>query len=193
MTAVNVEPGVAVAGAQRETQPLLAEAESRGATAADFEQLCSDLYGRLVGALSAYRGDREVAEDMAQEALERAWADWSKVSRHDAPDAWVFHTAFNLTKSWYRRAQLARRRRSELPRDMSCEADVASAVTIRSAVDDLPSRQRQALVLRFFADLSVDAAAEVMACAPGTVRALTAQAVGSLRSALTTSRGEGDD
>jgi RNA polymerase sigma factor (sigma-70 family) len=45
----------------------------------------------------------------------------------------------------------------------------------------LPRRQRAALVLRYFSDLSVDRTAEVLGCAPGTVKSLTSQAIASLR------------
>jgi DNA-directed RNA polymerase specialized sigma24 family protein len=45
----------------------------------------------------------------------------------------------------------------------------------------LPRRQREALLLRFLLDLSVEQTAERMGCAAGTVRALTAQGVGRLR------------
>jgi DNA-directed RNA polymerase specialized sigma24 family protein len=45
----------------------------------------------------------------------------------------------------------------------------------------LPQRQRAALVLRYFADLPVVAVAEILRCAPGTVKSLTSQAIEHLR------------
>jgi RNA polymerase sigma factor (sigma-70 family) len=55
---------------------------------------------------------------------------------------------------------------------------------VRDAVAALPERMRTALVLRYFADLPVDAVAEIMDCAPGTVKSLTSQAIDKLRAAL---------
>ena len=52
---------------------------------------------------------------------------------------------------------------------------------LRSALRGLPARQREAVVLRFVLDLSVSQTAAHMRCAPGTVRALTAQGVARLR------------
>ena len=45
----------------------------------------------------------------------------------------------------------------------------------------LPLRQRTALVLRYYSDLSVQETADVMGCAPGTVKSLTSQALAALR------------
>lgn len=58
---------------------------------------------------------------------------------------------------------------------------------MREAVAALPPRQRVAVVLRYFADCDIAATAEVMGCRPGTVRALTAQALERLRGAGFTS------
>lgn len=159
-----------------------------GAVAADgtspasaFEALCRSAYPRLVGSLSLYCGDHDVAEDMAQEALARAWRDWTKVARMDAPEMWVYRTAFNLTNSWYRRVRTARRKSDGIGSPRALEPDLARSLAVRAAVEALPRRQREAVTLRYYSDLSVEAAARVMGCAPGTVRALTAQGVAALR------------
>jgi len=62
--------------------------------------------------------------------------------------------------------------------------DHADRLAVRAAVAGLPDRQRAALVLRYFADLSLADTAEAMGCAPGTVKALTHQALAGLRSRL---------
>jgi RNA polymerase sigma-70 factor (ECF subfamily) len=55
---------------------------------------------------------------------------------------------------------------------------------VRSILDDLPDRQRQAVVLRFFEGLSVDETAAAMACAPGTIKATVHQALRAIRARL---------
>ncbi len=57
---------------------------------------------------------------------------------------------------------------------------------MRAAVATLAPRQREALALRYFADLSVEDTAAAMRCAPGTVKALTSQAIAALRTQLAT-------
>ena len=60
-------------------------------------------------------------------------------------------------------------------------ADVASDVMIRVAVRSLPRREREALVLRYFADFSVREVAASMRCPEGTVKTLTRRGIERLR------------
>jgi RNA polymerase sigma-70 factor (ECF subfamily) len=55
---------------------------------------------------------------------------------------------------------------------------------VRKLLGELPERQREAVVLRFFEDLSVDETAKLMGCAAGTVKATVHQALRSLRKRL---------
>lgn len=55
-------------------------------------------------------------------------------------------------------------------------------IAVRRAVAELPRRQKTALVLRYYAELSVVDTAEVMSCRPGTVKSLTHRAIDNLRS-----------
>jgi RNA polymerase sigma factor (sigma-70 family) len=99
----------------------------------------------------------------------------------DSPEAWAFRVAFNLAASRFRRGAAERRARARLGPPDDHATDHADAVAVRQAVAALPRRQRAALVLRYFADLPVDRTAEVLGCAPGTVKSLTSQAIASLR------------
>ncbi len=58
---------------------------------------------------------------------------------------------------------------------------VATAVSVRDAITTLPPRQREAVVLRYLADLPLADVAEAMGCAVGTVKATLHQALGALR------------
>ena len=58
---------------------------------------------------------------------------------------------------------------------------VATAVSVRDAITTLPARQREAVVLRYLADLPLADVAEAMGCAVGTVKATLHQALRSLR------------
>ena len=52
---------------------------------------------------------------------------------------------------------------------------------LRSTMSTLPDRQREAIVLRFFEELSVEQTADIMGCATGTVKATVHQALRALR------------
>jgi RNA polymerase sigma factor (sigma-70 family) len=127
-------------------------------------------------------GDLHRAEELVAEAFARAWALWGRVSRHPAPRAWIVRTALNESVSAWRR------RRRELPLaelegwDPAADgAQVSVDRDLMAAVLALPARQRQVVALRIFLDLDTSATAQTMGIAPGTVRALMAQAVAALR------------
>src|SRR5258706_16322206 len=132
----------------------------RGVTLVEF---CERMYPRLVGALALQFGDAEVAKEVAQEALTRAWQHWPRVSGYDSPEAWVFRVALNLSTSRFRRATRERQVLAQVAAlPPAGVADETDRIAIRAAVLALPPRQRSALVLRFFPDMPVDQLAHVM-------------------------------
>jgi RNA polymerase sigma-70 factor (sigma-E family) len=148
----------------------------------DAEEFCRSVHARLVRSLASYTGDPALAEELAQEALARAWERWDRVQRMDAPSMWVYRTALNLARSAFRRRGAERRALARLAgREATPEADRADIVAVRTAILELPPRQRAAVVLRYHADLSVEETADVLQCAPGTVKALTSQAISRMR------------
>jgi RNA polymerase sigma factor (sigma-70 family) len=160
----------------------------------DVHQFCRQLRPRLVGTLSLMCGDREVAQELAQETMARVWVNWPKI--RDLGDqvatAWTYRVAVNLSKSWIRRRVAERRalaRLSAQNADRHSDPDPADAVAVRRAVASLSRRQRTAVVLRFYADLPVAEVAALMGCAPGTVKALTGQAMSALRGLVHNDRG----
>lgn len=141
-------------------------------------------YPSLVRTLSLFVGERELAEDLAQEALARACRDWAKVQRLDDPSSWVRRVGFNLAKSHFRRHKIGGRVLARLEaRTPAVEhpADPTDMVAVRRAVASLPMQQRTALVLRYFEDLPVAEVAAVMGCPEGTVKSLTSRAIDRLR------------
>jgi RNA polymerase sigma-70 factor (sigma-E family) len=148
----------------------------------DFAAFYAAYRDGCLRAVLAAVGDAALAEDLVAEAFARAWASWSKVSRHPAPQAWVVRTAYNTHVSWWRR------RRREVRLDGH---DAAAGVGVDAGVDAkvlaaLPARQRDVVVLRIFLDLDTQATARVLDIAEGTVRAHLSRAVASLRELLAT-------
>lgn len=62
--------------------------------------------------------------------------------------------------------------------------DAETVLAVREALAALPERQRAAVTLRHLGDLSIVDTAATLGCAPGTVKALTAQALAQLRTRL---------
>jgi RNA polymerase sigma factor (sigma-70 family) len=144
---------------------------------------CRDEWPRLVGSMSLYLGRRDLAEDIAQETLVRVCGRWSEVKDAVSPSAWAHRVAFNLAKSHARRETTWLRLRSRaVPRPLErIERDDAEAIAVRAAVAALPPAQRQAVILRYFADLPIREVAAVMGCPENTVKTHARRALESLR------------
>ncbi len=147
------------------------------------EEFCDRVRARLVGALTLATGRRDVAEELAQESLVRAWERWDRVSGLASPEQWTMRVGFNLAKSWHRRrlAEWRANRRTGAAEMVAWEGDGADVVAVRAAVAGLPERQRAVVIARFFLGYDVKGAAALLGCAEGTVKAATHQALANLR------------
>lgn len=142
---------------------------------------CRDVRPQLVGVLSLHVGSAAVAEELAQETLVRVWERWPKVRELDSPHGWVHRVGLNLARSWWRRRRAEQRAHDRQAAGAERVAAEGGDVGVRHAVAGLPRRQREALVLTVVAGYSTAEAGEAMGCAPGTVKALCAQARQRLR------------
>lgn len=169
------------------------------------EAFCRRVRPQLVGVLSLQVGSAAVAEELAQETLARVWDRWPRVRTLESPEGWAHRVAVNLARSWWRRRraeQRAYRRQAAGQRTTVTDSDEVDGEEVQRAVARLPRRQREALALTAVAGYSTAEAGEMMRCAPGTVKALCAQARQRLRAEVEDERGgraagdagpEGDD
>lgn len=126
-------------------------------------------------------GDRTAAEDVAAEAFARAFARWDRVGTVAYREAWVMKVAANLA------IDLVRRRRPALPSGPVAPdpaGEVAVRVTMVQALRSLPRAQREALVLRYLADLPEAEVAAALGVKEGTVKSHVHRAREALRSRL---------
>lgn len=153
----------------------------RDLTASSFEQAFEAM--RLCAYRAAYRllGERAAAEDVAAEALARAYARWPSVSDHAQP--WVITVATNLALDVGRRRATATDRQALLV-DEAAADQVERRLDLQAALRALPRRQREVVVLRFLGDLSEQATAHALAVDVGTVKSHTARALSRLRTTV---------
>jgi RNA polymerase sigma factor (sigma-70 family) len=145
-----------------------------------FDEFFQSSWEPCLKAVAVSTGDVRLAEDQVAEAFARAWASWSTVSRHPAPRAWVVRTALNAGATWWRR----RRREGPLENHDGGVADEPVSgldAALLRAVRQLPTRQREVVVLRILLDLDIESTARHLAIAPGTVRAHLSRAISALR------------
>ena len=126
-------------------------------------------------------GRRADAEDCAQEALARALARWRRVADHAT--AWVARVATNLALDRVRALE-RQRRHQHAPSDVADDPVAVRRHDLVRALQALPKRQREAVVLRHLVDLSEQETARAMSCTVGTVKSTTARGLERLRASL---------
>jgi RNA polymerase sigma-70 factor (sigma-E family) len=130
-------------------------------------------------------GDRYRADDLVQTALVRTLRRWRHIE-HDQPAAYVRRVMVNAHLSWWRRS---RRETVLMPGfDRAAVADVMARYDdqdqLARALSVLPARQRAVVVLRYYEGLTEAEIADVLGCAPGTVKSQASKAMRSLRREL---------
>lgn len=142
---------------------------------------------RVVTVLYALGGDLAEAQDAAQEAYVRAWQRWSKISTYGNPEAWVRTVGHRqLVNRWrkIRNGVVAYRRHGA---DAATEPPSENTVALVTALRQLPSEQREAIVLHHLMDLSVADIAIETGTPTGTVKARLARGRNALAALLDTS------
>jgi RNA polymerase sigma-70 factor (ECF subfamily) len=128
-------------------------------------------------------GPTPAAEDVAVEAMARAFSHWSSVRSMAHPRAWVVRVATNLA------LDEARRRRPTPQPPPSAEPASTEVVLRRSLVTSLkrlPRRQREVVVLRYIADMSEQEVAAALGLSVGTVKTHLHRALPRMRAELGT-------
>lgn len=151
----------------------------------DAEAFLASVGAHLTGALAIRVGDRVLAEELASEAIARAWADWARVSTMENPTGWVFRVGFNLAASHWRRRAARRRIESRQPvRDLAVNVCSVDALVIRDAIAELSEQQQRVVILRFYVQMSVQETADTLQVSAGTVKTQTWRAMARLRTLL---------
>ena len=163
--------------------PEVVETRETADVDANFDEVFPDLF--RAGYRVAFRllGSREDAADCAQEACARACADWAKLTKAGNPAPWVVRVTSNLAIDRLRRAQ--RSRAHAVDRTPAAFDPDPERLDLYRALDALPKRQRDVIVLRHLADLSEAAVAEVLGLSVGTVKSNASRGRDALRAVLT--------
>jgi len=178
----------------------IADTRRSPAAAASVTALYAEHALGLVRLAVVMTGDRAAAEDIVQDAFLGLYRRWDRLADMTAPLAYLRVSVVNGCRT-------ALRRRSRLglwpasglggdldravlerggPADGMAESAEASVLlaeeqrTVASALRRLPRRQLEAVVLRYYLDLSVEETAQVMGISPGTVKSATSRALAAV-------------
>ena len=147
-----------------------------------FEGIVRRWQGPLVNMAWRYCRDRGRAEEMAQEALVRAWRGLAQWRREGSFSTWLFALAANVFRSELKRFPTANVRIEDAPeagRAATQESGLVSrqsADAVRRAVLMLPVRYREPVILFYFHEMDVGAAARTLGMPEGTMKARLARA-----------------
>jgi RNA polymerase sigma factor (sigma-70 family) len=148
----------------------------------EFEAVYFELFPRA--ATLAYRllGNRAAAEDVAAEALARAYARWPKIAMLPHRDGWILRVATNLA------IDATRRRLPAVTVQEPLDATEAAIVRLAlvNALRSLPRRQRQAVALRYLSGFRETEVAEALGISEGTTSTHLRRGLDTLRSRLGT-------
>jgi RNA polymerase sigma-70 factor (sigma-E family) len=129
-------------------------------------------------------GSRHSAEELLQDTLALLYPKWERVRAADSPPAYVRRSLTNRFVSSQRSPAAGDVAMWELP-DQADSRDLAAAVVDRGylwqLLGTLPERQRAALVMRYFHDLTDGEIAAGIGCRAATVRSLISRGVAAMR------------
>ncbi|MEV7325832.1 SigE family RNA polymerase sigma factor [Streptomyces sp. NPDC093970] len=154
----------------------------------EFQSFMIGRWPRLMRTAFLLTGEQHAAEDLVQSTLERVFVAWRKVGSADDPEAYVRRVMINAHARRHRRKLkefLAPKDDSGLVREVPDTGDrIAQAddrTALLTALAQLPSRQREAVVLRYWEDLTETQTAQAMGCSVGTVKSNAAKGIAKLR------------
>lgn len=165
----------------------MTEARATGGSSAQI----ADLYERHVPAAGRFAylltGDLGQAEDLVQEAFVRVIGRFGHLRVPDAFEAYLRRTIVNLHTSSLRRKRVERaylERATTEAEPSAALPDIGEREDLWHALDHLTARQRAAIVLRFYEDLSERETAELLRTSPAAVKSLVARAMETLRARI---------
>lgn len=156
----------------------------------DFEEFFRAGYPGLVRAFYVLTADRLEAEELAQEAMARAYERWERVGVMRSPVGYLYRTGANLNRHRLRHLAVRARRLLVMTRDDRSEPVAGVRREIAEAIASLSPGQREAFMLVEWVGLSAEEAGRVLSIAPTSVRSRVHRARAALRARPSDQGGE---
>ena len=157
---------------------------------ADFSEFVAARSGALFRTAYLVVGDYQLAQDLVQEALVKTFVAWPRLREPANVEAYVRRTIVTTAISWRRRRSFHERPADSLPdipvRDRSEE--LVTHHMLFAHLKRLAPRQRAAIVLRYYEDLTEAQTAEAMGCSVGAVKSQVSVGLDRLRERMGSDR-----
>ena len=150
-------------------------------SAEEFAEFARVMSPRLRRTAFLLCGDWHTAEDLAQTALTKVFVSWRRIRRQDAVHAYTNRTLINVYLAHRRLKRTGELVTGWFPEHPAPDPAPETRMVLLDALATLPPRSRAVVVLRYWADLSVEQVADVMGCSTGNVKKLSARALDKLR------------
>jgi RNA polymerase sigma-70 factor (sigma-E family) len=147
----------------------------------DFVQFAQAVAPRLRRTAFLLCGDWHLAEDLAQTTLAKVFASWRRINRRDAAAAYAMRTLLNTYLAESRRKRPGELLTGYLPERPVEQPSPELRMAVLEALATLPPKARAVVVLRYWADQSVDQVATLLGCSTGNVKSQSARALDKLR------------
>jgi RNA polymerase sigma-70 factor (ECF subfamily) len=159
----------------------------------EFESLYAEHAEPLLAFLASRTGDRRLAEDLTADTFERVLRKRSVLDvRKGSAKTWIYTIALNLLRDHLRREQAHQRsveRSGRVDGPLSPLEFVGTRDAVRRALETLGDDEREAIALRFAADLTFPEIAKILRCPVSTVEGRTHRALRKLKEVLDDAEG----
>lgn len=138
----------------------------------DFSAYAEARWSALVRSAVVMGCDLNEAEDVAQSALVKCFKAWAAVTRADNIDAYVYRILLNCFRDHRRRRSWGERPTARMPDAVTPDSTSQFTLvdSVHRALRDLTDKEREVIVLRFFAQLNERETASALRIPPGTVK-----------------------
>ncbi len=158
-----------------------------GRDASAFAEFAAARSTALFRAAYLMVGDHALAEDLLQEALTKTYVAWPRLRDVNSAEAYTRKAITTTAISWWRRKSWQKEKpRDDVPERVQASGveDLAERDWLWQELQRLAPRQRAAIVLRYYEDLTEAQTAAALGCSVGTVKSQVSDGLKRLRSAL---------
>ena len=150
----------------------------------DFVEFATAAVPRLRRTAFLLCGDWHTAEDLAQTTLTKMFVSWRRIRRQDAVFSYASRTLVNTYIASRRGKRASEIVTDMVPEQLTRPDSPETRMVVMAALSTLAPRARAVVVLRYWADMSVEQVAQVLGCSEGTVKSQCARALDKMKTVL---------